>query len=103
LGVNNRDPASLDRMLELLVAAGLSNLEPTVLLELADDLPAVHNYGPSTSRIHISCTLINDRKLPGWSPMMANGEWKYCAVLKIRKIAIATERRTASTAVEARE
>jgi len=42
LGVNNRAPARFDRMLELLVAAGLRNLEPAVLLEPADDFPAVH-------------------------------------------------------------
>ena len=46
LGVNNRNPAGLGRMLELLVAAGLPNLEPAVLLELADDLAAVHRGRP---------------------------------------------------------
>jgi hypothetical protein len=33
-------------MLELLVAAGLRNLEPAVLSELADDLPAIHAGAP---------------------------------------------------------
>ena len=39
---NNRNPAGLDRMLELLMASGLRDLEPAVLLEPADDFPAVH-------------------------------------------------------------
>src|ERR1035438_5399466 len=57
LGVNNRDPARLDRMLELLVAAGLRNLEPAVLLELADDLPAVHTGAPfHTKNTHFMYT-----------------------------------------------
>lgn len=46
LGVNNRNPARLDRMLELLVAASLRNLEPADLPEPADDLPAVHSGRP---------------------------------------------------------
>jgi hypothetical protein len=33
-------------MLELLMASGLRDLEPAVLLELADNLPAVHCGAP---------------------------------------------------------
>ena len=46
LGINNRDPAGLDGMLELLVTAGLRDLEPAVLLEPADHFPAVHFGAP---------------------------------------------------------
>ncbi len=42
LWVNDRDPSSFDGMLELFVAPGLCNLEPAVLLESANDFPAVH-------------------------------------------------------------
>jgi hypothetical protein len=41
-GVYNRNPSGLERMLELLMAAGLRNLEPAVVPEPANDFPAVH-------------------------------------------------------------
>jgi hypothetical protein len=41
-GVDNRNSSWLDRMLELLVASRLRNLEPAVLLESANDFTAVH-------------------------------------------------------------
>src|ERR1035441_5883526 len=60
LGVHNRNPARFDRMLELLVAARLRNLEPAVLLESANDFPTVHRGAPCsqeyTFRIHSSST-----------------------------------------------
>jgi hypothetical protein len=58
LGVNNRNPARLDGMLELLVAAGLRNLEPAIAGEPADDFPAVHSGASFHLRIHIPYTLI---------------------------------------------
>jgi hypothetical protein len=42
LWVNDRNPSSFDGMLELFVAPGLRNFEPAVLLESANDFPAVH-------------------------------------------------------------
>src|ERR1039457_2815102 len=62
LGGRHRNPAWLDGMLELLVAARTCHLEPAVLLEPADDFPAVPRGAPFRSRIHISYTLINIRK-----------------------------------------
>jgi hypothetical protein len=60
LGVDNRNPARLDGMLELLMATGLRNLEPAVVFEPANDFPAVHRrILPSqeyTFRIHLSMT-----------------------------------------------
>jgi hypothetical protein len=50
LGVNDRDPDRLDRMLEMLVAAFMSNLDPALLLEFADDLPAAHPCTPIAAR-----------------------------------------------------
>ena len=47
-GVYNRDPSWLERMLELLVTAGLRYLEPAVVLEHANDFPAVHRIAPLT-------------------------------------------------------
>jgi len=47
LGVNNRNPARLGGMLELLVTASLRNLEPAVVSEPADDFPAIHSAHPS--------------------------------------------------------
>jgi hypothetical protein len=49
LGGNNRNPTLLDGMLELLVAAGLPDLEPAVLLKPADNLPAVYGGAPSAA------------------------------------------------------
>ena len=46
LGVDNRDPARLDGMLELLVAAGLRHFKPAIVFELANDFPAVHRGVP---------------------------------------------------------
>jgi beta-lactam-binding protein with PASTA domain len=47
-------------MLELLVAACLRNLKPAVIAKLTNDLTAVHCAISSTTRIHISYTLINE-------------------------------------------
>jgi hypothetical protein len=49
-GVDNRNPSWLDRMLELLVASGLRNLEPAVLLEFANDFTAAHRGASFRSR-----------------------------------------------------
>lgn len=40
----DRDPALFSRMLELLVASDLVNLEPSVRLQKFHDFPAVHVY-----------------------------------------------------------
>jgi hypothetical protein len=58
LRVNNCNPTRLGGMLELLVAAGLRNLEPPVIGEPADDFPAVHCGASFNLRIHIPYTLI---------------------------------------------
>ena len=42
LGIDNCNPARFDGMLELLVATGLRDFEPAVMLESANDFPAVH-------------------------------------------------------------
>jgi hypothetical protein len=60
LGVDNRNPSWLYGMLELLMTAGLPNLEPAVVFEPANDFPAVHRrvLPPQeyTFRIHLSMT-----------------------------------------------
>ena len=42
----HRDPTRLYGMLELLMATCLRNLKPAVLLEPADDFPAIHRGAP---------------------------------------------------------
>src|ERR1035437_2484658 len=64
LRVYNCNPSRLGGMLELLVAAGLRNLEPPVIGEPADDFPAVHCGASFNLRIHIPYILIKSSRVP---------------------------------------
>jgi len=67
---DNRNPSWILGMLELLVASRLPHLEPAVVFELANDLPAVHRGAPfplkNTHFLHI-------HQLPGCGDKISTG------------------------------